>query len=233
MRFANLLSLAPPTAIVVRDGEEIEVPLEQVHANETLRVRPGDKIPVDGTITDGKSAIDESMITGEPMPVSKEVGDSVIGGTVNQTGSFLFRAERVGRDTMLSQIVDMVANAQRSRAPIQRVVDQVAGWFVPIVIAISIITFLVWACFWPVSAVGERIDQRGRRIDYRLPLCFGFGNAHVDHGRCRTRCEGRHPDQECGSPGEHEESRHVDRRQNRNADRRQTEADENNCRKRI
>ncbi len=170
----ELLSLAPPTAIVVRDGEEIEVPLEQVHANETLRVRPGDKIPVDGTITNGKSAIDESMITGEPMPVSKEVGDSVIGGTVNQTGSFLFRAERVGRDTMLSQIVDMVANAQRSRAPIQRVVDQVAGWFVPIVIAISVITFIVWAVFGPSPQLANALINAVAVLIIACPCALGL-----------------------------------------------------------
>lgn len=170
----ELLSLAPPTAIVVRDGEEIEVPLDQVHANETLRVRPGDKIPVDGTITDGKSAIDESMITGEPMPVSKEVGDSVIGGTVNQTGSFLFRAERVGKDTMLSQIVDMVANAQRSRAPIQRVVDQVAAWFVPIVIAISVITFIVWAVFGPSPQLANALINAVAVLIIACPCALGL-----------------------------------------------------------
>ncbi len=170
----ELLSLAPPTAIVVRDGEEVEVPLEHVEANETLRVRPGDKIPVDGTITDGKSAVDESMITGEPMPVSKVVGDSVIGGTVNQTGSFLFRAERVGRDTMLSQIVDMVAQAQRSRAPIQRVVDQVAGWFVPIVLAISIITFIVWAYFGPSPQLANALINAVAVLIIACPCALGL-----------------------------------------------------------
>ncbi len=170
----ELLSLAPPTAIVVRDGKETEVPLEQVHAGETLRVRPGDKIPVDGTITDGKSAIDESMITGEPMPVSKVVGDSVIGGTVNQTGSFLFRAERVGRDTMLAQIVDMVANAQRSRAPIQRVVDQVAGWFVPVVIAISVITFMVWALFGPSPQLANALINAVAVLIIACPCALGL-----------------------------------------------------------
>ncbi len=170
----ELLSLAPPTAIVVRDGEEIEVPLEEVHSNETLRVRPGDKIPVDGTITDGKSAIDESMITGEPMPVSKVIGDSVIGGTVNQTGSFLFRAERVGRDTMLAQIVEMVANAQRSRAPIQRVVDQVAAWFVPIVIAISVITFTVWAVFGPSPQLANALINAVAVLIIACPCALGL-----------------------------------------------------------
>jgi Cu+-exporting ATPase len=170
----ELLSLSPPTAIVVRDGEEIDIPLEQVQANEILRVRPGDKIPVDGTITDGKSAIDESMITGEPMSVSKVVGDSVIGGTVNQTGSFLFRAERVGRDTMLSKIVDMVANAQRSRAPIQRVVDRVAAWFVPIVIAISIITFIVWATFGPAPQLANALINAVAVLIIACPCALGL-----------------------------------------------------------
>jgi len=170
----ELLALAPPTGIVVRDGEEVEVPLEQVHAKETLRVRPGDKIPVDGTITDGKSAVDESMITGEPMPVSKEVGDSVIGGTVNQTGSFLFRAERVGKETMLSQIVDMVANAQRSRAPIQRVVDQVAAWFVPIVLAISVVTFIVWAVFGPSPQLANALINAVAVLIIACPCALGL-----------------------------------------------------------
>lgn len=170
----ELLSLAPPTAIVVREGVEVEVPLEHVHANEILRVRPGDKIPVDGTITDGKSTVDESMITGEPIPVSKGAGDSVIGGTVNQTGSFLFRAERVGRDTMLSQIVDMVAQAQRSRAPIQRVVDQVAAWFVPIVIAVSIFTFIVWAVVGPPPQLANALINAVAVLIIACPCALGL-----------------------------------------------------------
>lgn len=170
----ELLSLAPPTAIVVRGGDEVEVPLEYVHANEILRVRPGEKIPVDGTITDGKSSVDESMITGEPIPVSKGAGDSVIGGTVNQTGSFLFRAERVGRDTMLSQIVDMVAQAQRSRAPIQRVVDQVAAWFVPIVIAVSIVTFIVWAVVGPPPQLANALINAVAVLIIACPCALGL-----------------------------------------------------------
>jgi Cu+-exporting ATPase len=170
----ELLSLAPPTAIVVRDGQEVEVPLEHVHAEEILRVRPGDKIPVDGTITDGKSTVDESMITGEPIPVSKALGDSVIGGTVNQTGSFLFRAERVGRDTMLSQIVDMVAQAQRSRAPIQRVVDQVAAWFVPAVLIIAVITFIVWALFGPPPNLANALINAVAVLIIACPCALGL-----------------------------------------------------------
>ncbi len=145
----ELLSLAPPVARVVRDGEEREVPLDEVHQADVLRVRPGEKIPVDGRLTEGGSSVEESMITGEPMPVEKRVGDAVIGGTLNQTGSFLMVADKVGKDTVLSRIIGMVADAQRSRAPIQKVADAVAGYFVPAVLAIAVITFLVWAIAAP------------------------------------------------------------------------------------
>ncbi len=147
----ELLALAPPTARVVRDGKEIDVPLEEVKAEDVLRVRPGEKIAVDGIIEEGGSTIDESMITGEAMPVKKNVGDEVIGGTVNQKGSFLMKAQKVGEETVLSRIIEMVSGAQRSRAPIQKLADQVAGYFVPVVIAISIVTFLVWAIFQPAQ----------------------------------------------------------------------------------
>ena len=147
----ELLSLAPPTARVIRDGIEKEVPLDEVTQNEILKVVPGDKIPVDGEITEGKSSVDESMITGEPVPVTKSIGDEVIGGTVNQTGAFQMIALRVGSESTLSQIVDMVANAQRSRAPIQKVADTVAGWFVPAVVGIAVLTFMLWAIFPPVE----------------------------------------------------------------------------------
>ena len=145
----QLLSLAPPTAHIVRDGAEQDVPLEQVRQGDVLRVRPGEKIPVDGMIQDGRSAVDESMLTGEPLPVEKKADDKVIGGTVNQTGSFLMVAEKVGEDTVLSQIVNMVANAQRSRAPIQKVADTVAGYFVPAVVLVAVVTFLVWSIVQP------------------------------------------------------------------------------------
>ncbi len=140
----ELLSLAPPTARVVRDGKESEVNLDEVRQSDLLRVKPGEKIPVDGKLSEGRSSVDESMITGEPVPVEKSVGDQVIGGTVNQTGSFLMTAERIGEDTVLARIVQMVADAQRSRAPIQRIVDVVAGYFVPAVILSALITFVVW-----------------------------------------------------------------------------------------
>jgi Cu+-exporting ATPase len=145
----ELLSLAPPLARVLRDGEEREVPLDDVRVGDVLRVRPGEKIPVDGRLTDGESAVEDSMLTGEPMPVEKRPGNAVIGGTLNQTGAFLMTADKVGQDTVLSRIIGMVADAQRSRAPIQRVADAVAGYFVPAVLAIGAITFLVWAIAAP------------------------------------------------------------------------------------
>ena len=145
----DLLSLAPPVACVVRDGTDREVPLDEVRQGDLLRVRPGEKIPVDGRLTEGASAVEESMITGEPMPVEKHAGDAVIGGTLNQTGSFLMVADKVGTDTVLSRIIGMVAEAQRSRAPIQNVADAVAGYFVPAVLAIAVVTFLVWAIAAP------------------------------------------------------------------------------------
>jgi Cu+-exporting ATPase len=145
-----LLDLAPKTARRVRaDGSDEEVSLDAIVVGDRLRVRPGDKIPVDGVTIEGRSAIDESMVTGESMPVTKEVGAKVIAGTLNTTGGFVMRAEKVGRDTLLAQIVQMVASAQRSRAPIQRLADQVAGWFVPAVILFAIAAFVAWATFGP------------------------------------------------------------------------------------
>ncbi|HEY7297473.1 MAG TPA: heavy metal translocating P-type ATPase [Xanthobacteraceae bacterium] len=145
-----LLNLSPKTARRVNaDGSEEEVPLDLVAVGERLRVRPGEKVPVDGVLIEGRSSLDESMLTGEPMPAFKQPGAKVVGGTINQTGSFIMRAERVGRDTMLAQIVGMVAAAQRSRAPVQRLADQVSGWFVPTVIFIACIAFAVWAGFGP------------------------------------------------------------------------------------
>ncbi|MFL4998909.1 MAG: heavy metal translocating P-type ATPase [Xanthobacteraceae bacterium] len=145
-----LLDLAPKVARRVKDdGSDEEIALEEVVAGDRLRVRPGEKVPVDGVLIDGRSSLDESMVTGESMPATKEVGAKVIGGTLNQSGGFVMRAEKVGRDTMLAQIVQMVAQAQRSRAPIKRLADQVSGWFVPAVIAIAIVAFGAWATFGP------------------------------------------------------------------------------------
>jgi Cu+-exporting ATPase len=145
-----LLGLQPKTAVRLEDdGSEEEIALDLVAVGDRLRVRPGEKVPVDGTVIEGRSAIDESMVTGESMPVTKEPGDKAIGGTVNTTGSLAIRAEKVGRDTLLAQIVQMVATAQRSRAPIQRLADQVAGWFVPAVIAVAALAFAAWSLLGP------------------------------------------------------------------------------------
>ncbi len=145
-----LLDLAPKTARRVKDdGSDEEVSLDVVQVGDRLRVRPGDKVPVDGIVLEGRSSLDESMVTGESMPVTKEKDARVIGGTLNASGSFVMRADRIGRDTLLSQIVQMVATAQRSRAPIQRLADRVAGWFVPAVIVVAIAAFTAWAMFGP------------------------------------------------------------------------------------
>ena len=145
-----LLKLAPVLAHRIgKEGIEEEVSLDKVHVGDWLRVRPGEKVPVDGVVQEGHSHIDESMVTGEPMPVSKEVGSKVIGATLNQTGSFVMKALHVGRDTLLSRIVQMVSDAQRSRAPIARLVDKVSGWFVPVVILVAVVTFVVWALVGP------------------------------------------------------------------------------------
>ncbi|MCY7369412.1 MAG: heavy metal translocating P-type ATPase [Polaromonas sp.] len=146
----SLLGLAPKTARRIRDdGSEEDVPLTHVHVGDLLRVRPGEKVPVDGIVTDGGSSVDESMLTGEPMPVAKRVGDKVIGATLNTSGALVMRSEHVGAATMLSQIVQMVAQAQRSRAPMQRMADVVAGYFVVTVVSIAVLSFLIWGFFGP------------------------------------------------------------------------------------
>jgi Cu+-exporting ATPase len=145
-----LLDLAPKTARrLSADGGEAEVPLENIVVGDRVRVRPGERVPVDGMLIEGRSALDESMVTGESMPVTKEVGAKLIAGTINQSGGFVMKAEKIGRDTLLARIVQMVATAQRSRAPIQRLADQVAGWFVPAVIAVAVAAFVVWALVGP------------------------------------------------------------------------------------
>jgi Cu+-exporting ATPase len=145
-----LLDLAPKTAWrVSQNGTDEEISLDQIAVGDLLRVRPGDKVPVDGTVVEGRSTVDESMVTGESLPVTKSLDDSVIAGTINQSGSFVMRADNIGRDTMLARIVQMVAQAQRSRAPIQRLADQVSGWFVPLVIGVAVLAFVTWAIWGP------------------------------------------------------------------------------------
>ena len=169
-----LLDLSPKQARVVRDGKEEDTPLEHVQIGDELRVRPGEKIPVDGIVIEGRSSVDESMITGEPMPVQKADGDKVTGATVNGTGSFLMRAERVGSETLLAQIVKMVSEAQRSRAPIQKLADTVAGYFVPIVVVVAIISFVLWAMFGPPPAMAYAVINAVAVLIIACPCALGL-----------------------------------------------------------
>ncbi|HLR07021.1 MAG TPA: copper-translocating P-type ATPase [Pyrinomonadaceae bacterium] len=170
-----LLGLAPKTARRVReDGAEEDIPLDQLKAGDRLRVRPGEKVPVDGTVIEGASAIDESMVTGEAIPVAKRAADRVIGATINGTGSFVMRAERVGAETLLAQIVQMVAEAQRSRAPIQKLADVVAGYFVPIVITAAIITFALWAIMGPQPRLAHALINAVAVLIIACPCALGL-----------------------------------------------------------
>jgi Cu+-exporting ATPase len=169
-----LLGLASKNAHRVRNGQEEEIPVDAIQKGDLLRVRPGEKVPVDGVIVEGQSNIDESMITGEPMPVSKGAGDQVVGATVNQTGSFLMRAERIGSETLLAQIVQMVADAQRSRAPIQKLADTVSGYFVPGVISIAIATFIVWSFFGPPPAMAYSLVNAVSVLIIACPCALGL-----------------------------------------------------------
>jgi Cu+-exporting ATPase len=170
-----LLGLAPKTARRIEaDGSERDVPLDQVQVGDRLRVRPGEKVPVDGIVVEGRSAVDESMITGEPIPVEKTTGDRVIGATVNGTGALVIRAEKVGSDTLLAQIVGMVAEAQRSRAPIQKLADQVAAWFVPAVVMIAVVTFVVWALVGPEPAMAYALINAVAVLIIACPCALGL-----------------------------------------------------------
>jgi len=170
-----LLGLAPNSARIVRDGgTEEEIPLQQVRPGDTLRVRPGEKIPVDGVVTGGGSAVDESMVTGEPIPVEKGKGDALIGATVNGTGSMLMRAEKVGADTLLAQIVQMVGEAQRSRAPIQKLADVVASYFVPTVVGIAVLTFVVWVLVGPEPRLAHAVVNAVAVLIIACPCALGL-----------------------------------------------------------
>jgi P-type Cu+ transporter len=169
-----LLGLAAKTAHRVRDGQEDEIPAQEIQKGDLLRVRPGEKVPIDGVIVEGKSNIDESMVTGEAMPVSKGPGDTVIGATVNQTGSFLMRAEKIGSETLLSQIARMVADAQRSRAPIQKLADAVSGYFVPAVIAVAVITFVIWSIVGPAPAMAYALVNAVSVLIIACPCALGL-----------------------------------------------------------
>jgi P-type Cu+ transporter len=169
-----LFGLAAKNAHRVGNGQEEEIPVDAIQKGDLLRVRPGEKVPVDGVIVEGQSNIDESMITGEPMPVSKGAGDKVVGATVNQTGSFLMRTERIGSETLLAQIVQMVAEAQRSRAPIQKLADTVSGYFVPAVISLAVITFIVWSIFGPPPAMAYALVNAVSVLIIACPCALGL-----------------------------------------------------------
>ena len=216
----KLMGLAAKTARVVRGGEELDIPVEQVVVGDLVVVRPGEKVPVDGVIVEGSSAVDESMLTGESMPVEKNVGDAVIGATMNKLGSFRFRATKVGADTALAQIVKLVEDAQGSKAPVQRFADRISAVFVPFVIGAALLTFLFWAFAGPADLrhharpdgrvpalradhhgrcdqrlVDRRAARRHRRRRHRVPVRSGPRHPDRDHGRHRPRRRERHPHQ--------------------------------------
>ena len=169
-----LLGFAAKTAHRVRDGREEEITVDEIEKGDMLRVRPGEKVPIDGVIVEGKSNIDESMITGEPMPVSKGPDDKAIGATLNQTGSFLMRAERIGSETLLAQIVQMVADAQRTRAPIQKLADTVSGYFVPAVVVVAVITFVIWSILGPAPAMAYGLVNAVSVLIIACPCALGL-----------------------------------------------------------
>ncbi|MBU4446042.1 heavy metal translocating P-type ATPase [bacterium] len=170
-----LLGLAPKTARIVRENDvEEEIPLEKVKPGDRLRVRPGEKVPTDGVVIEGSSSVDESMVTGEPLPVQKKTGDKVTGATVNETGSFLMKAERVGSDTLLAQIVQMVSEAQRSRAPIQKIADKVSSYFVPAVVVISLLTFVVWSLIGPEPRMAYALVNAIAVLIIACPCALGL-----------------------------------------------------------
>ncbi|MDH4134691.1 MAG: heavy metal translocating P-type ATPase, partial [Gammaproteobacteria bacterium] len=170
----RLIGLQPRTARVVREGRELDIPIEDVGLSETLRVRPGEKIPVDGVLIDGHSSIDESMLTGEPLPVSKKNGDAVTGGTLNTTGSFLMRATRIGEDTVLAHIIEMVRRAQNSKPALGRLADKISAVFVPSVLILSVITFLVWFNFGPDPAASYALVTTMTVLVIACPCALGL-----------------------------------------------------------
>ena len=221
----HLLGLAPKTARKVEpDGTEHDIPLEHVHVGDRLRVRPGERVPVDGVVLEGVTSVDESMITGEPIPVEKTAGATVTGGTINGTGTFVLEAQRVGRDTLLARIVRMVSDAQRSRAPIQRLADTVSAWFVPTVIAVSVVTFVVWATVGPEPRFAYALVNAIAVLIIACPCALGLAtpmSIMVGTGRGAQLGVLVRDAEALGDPGEG----HRDRRgQDRNVDGRQADA---------
>ena len=222
----QLLELAPQSArLVASDGSEREIPIAEVRVADQLRVLPGEKLPIDGVVLSGSSHVDESMITGEPGYVSKRVGEHVIGGTLNGTGSLLIQAEKLATETLLSRIVGLVAEAQRSRAPIQKLVDRVSSYFVPCVIAMLVAQLRCLVRGRPRATLGPRHRQRGRRLDRCLPVRTRLGNPNVDHGQHRPRRGGGRALQKRRGARALEPGGHAGGRQNGHSDRGQAAAD--------
>ncbi len=219
-----LLDLAPQQAHRIdANGNENDVTLDQLMAGDVLRVRPGERVPVDGVIREGGSAVDESMVTGEPMPVEKSAGDKVTGGTLNSSGSFIMTAERVGNETTLAQIVKLVSEAQRSRAPMQRLADKVSSYFVPAVVAAAVIAFAVWLFVGPEPRFAHAMVAACGGAHHRVPMRAWVGDADVGDGCSRTRCARRRARAQRRSTGNIGQSRYARHRQDRHANRRKAD----------
>lgn len=211
----SLLGLAPKNARRINaDGTEEDTPLTHVHSGDTLRVRPGEKVPVDGQVLQGESAVDESMLTGEPIPIMKRAGDALIGATLNIHGSLVIQAQKIGSATLLAQIVQMVVQAQRSKAPMQRLADVIASYFVIVVITIAALTLLGWGAVGARAKLGVRTDQRCRGHDHRLSLRPWPSDTDVSHGRHREGCWQRRIVSRCRRHRKPAQNRHLDSRQN-------------------
>ena len=229
-----LVGLAPKTARVLRDGTEVDIPVEDVVVGDLVRVRPGEKVPVDGVVEDGSSSVDESMLTGESMPVEKTAGDVVIGATLNRTGSLVIRTRAVGQDTTLAQIVRLVEDAQGSKAPMQRLADQVSSWFIPVVLALAALTFAGWAVFGPddgrwTLAIGTTIAV----IIIACPCALGLATPTADHGRHRQGRRARHPHRLRRGPRAGPPAHRRRARQDRHPDPRQADPDRHHRARRL
>ena len=187
----SLMGLQAKTALVVRDGQELSIPVDEVIVGDVVVVRPGDKVPVDGQVLEGLSSVDESMLTGESLPVEKREGDMVIGATINKNGILRIKATKVGKETALAQIIKVVEEAQGSKAPIQRVADVISGIFVPIVVGIAVVAFLIWYLLVTPGDFAEALEKR-LQFCHCLPMCTRFSYADFDYGWIRTRRRTRH-----------------------------------------
>ena len=208
-----LLNLVPKTALrVSNSGHETEVPLDDILHGDRIRIKPGASIPVDGVIEAGHSAIDESLLSGEPLPVDKGPGDAVTGGTLNTSGSFVMTAHAVGSETVLARIVSLVADAQRSRAPLQSLADRVARYFVPAVVAVAAVAFFAWLLLGPSPSLAYAVVAAVSRTHYRVSVRARAGDTDFRNGRDRARRARRHPNPQRRSPRSTRQSRHFGRR---------------------